>query len=241
MGCNNFQTEQTDKLVEASLRGENSGIQSCSPEIREEIEKNIPKIREELERANKRWERIESLKNKYSEIKIGKVLEPELACRNPKELIANASPDTVIISHGPEIPIFATDFKDSGQELSHHIKDYPKDFPEVKVYTPVLPTKENLERMLRGENPISPWGIKVNLHHHEQDPKGPLMMMGQSQHQKFSGVVHERGKFLSLEERRRYNRVERPSIWKMTAEAYLGKLTQDFKDVTEEKKEKNHE
>jgi len=27
----------------------------------------------------------------------------------------------------------------------------------------------------------------------------------------------------------------------MTAEAYLGKLTQDFKDVTEEKKEKNHE
>ena len=66
MGCNNFQTEQTDKLVEASLRGENSGIQSCSPEIREEIEKITPEVKKTIA------EKLEEYCQRKVEEKIGK-------------------------------------------------------------------------------------------------------------------------------------------------------------------------
>ncbi len=217
MGCNNFQTEQTDKLVEASLRGENSGIQSCPREIREEWERITPEIKEELDRADERWDRVESLNNEYSGIEVGKVLEPEL---------------------------FATDFKDTGQELSRAIKDYPKDLPEVKVYTPVLPTKENLSRMLgltkehgKPLAPLSPWGIKINLHHYEQDPKGPLMMV----EEKFHREVPHPKEGLSPEDRYRYDEIQRPKVWKMAARAYLGEdLLRDFESAIKEEKEKNH-
>ncbi|MBU4274281.1 hypothetical protein KKE19_00490 [Patescibacteria group bacterium] len=40
--CNSFLKEEDDKLVEAALNGEFSGIQSCSPEIREAWEKATP-------------------------------------------------------------------------------------------------------------------------------------------------------------------------------------------------------
>jgi len=52
MGCNNFDNDRTQALVEASLRGENSGIESCPPEVREAIERSMPKVEEELRRLD---------------------------------------------------------------------------------------------------------------------------------------------------------------------------------------------
>lgn len=232
IACDLPNCEEDNKMLDAAARGENNII---SPEVKEAMERFEKETKPGLDRAEARWEVAESLG-----IEMENILEPATACGDTRELIANADPNTVIISYEDKVPIFATDFKDTGQEVSKSIKDYPKDLPEVKVYTPVLPTKENLARMLNGENPKSPWGVKVNLHHYEQDPKGPLMMMEQTQHQQFSGVIHEKGKSLLPEERDRYKRVERSNIWKMAAEAYLSDLIEDFKDAIKEKEgEKN--
>jgi len=251
MGCGNELDDKDDKALEKSANGENCEpvpnlLELPAPESTPALPQpetptpalplrleNTPSIEEELEKGEERWDRAESLG-----INPENILEPEVACGDTKELIANADPNTVIISHGPRVPIFATDFRDSGQKLSKRIPDYPKDYPEVKVYTPVFPTKENLKKMLQGYNPISPWGEKVNLHHYQQEAKGPLMMMEASQHQGFSGVIHEKGKGLSREERIRYNEIERPNIWKMAAKTYLGEnLTKIFEEIILEEEE----
>jgi hypothetical protein len=232
MGCGNEPNDADDKAVEESINGEN-----CEP-APELFELPAPESTPALPQpdvAAERWDRIESISNEYSGINVEKVIEPEVALGNPRDLIANADRDTVIISHGPPVPLFATDFQNSGQELSKSIPDYPKDWPEVKVYTPVLPTKENLERMIQGYAPLSPWGEKINLHHYEQNPKGPLMMIEEKFHHE---VPHYRGG-LAKDEREIYNRIQRPNIYKMAAETYLGKLIEDFKDAIEREEEEN--
>jgi hypothetical protein len=241
MGCNNYDSDKIQGLIEESLKGESSGIESCSTEIRETIEKDRSKIKEDLKRADERWKRIESLNNEYSEIEIRDVLELDTACGHAKELIKNADSNSIIISRQEKIPIFATDLEDIGQELSKSMKEYPKKFPEVKIYSPILPTKENLSIMLiKRKNPKSPWGKTVNLHHYLQNPEGPLMMVEDSLHQKSSGVIHKKNKSLSKEERYRYDTIQRPNIWKSVAEAYLGKrLLKDFKDAIKLEKKKN--
>jgi len=226
--CNLPYCDEDKEMLDAAARGENNTI---APEVMEWLEK----AEEALKIAEERWERLESL-----EMNLQGVIEPSIACEDPKEVIANADPDTVIISYGPKVPVFITDFEDTGQELSKHIKDYPEDFPEVKVYTPVLPTIKNLSRMLgleRGDcrilSPFSPWGDKIHLHHYQQDPKGPLMMIGE----RFHREVPHTNKGLSPEDRRRYAEIQRPKIWKMAAETYLGSLTKEFIDAIKLRKE----
>lgn len=145
------------------------------------------------------------------------------------EKVKSADPyKTIAVTTERRIPLFATDFKDSGEELSKHTKNYPKDYPEVKVYTPVFPTIDNLKRMLKGDAPLSPWYQKVELHHYKQDPKGPLMMV----ETKFHDEVPHPEEGLTQEERATYN-VQRENIYKMTARAYLGDRLEDFKTAVE--------
>ena len=63
MGCNNFQTEQTDALVEASIGGENSGF---SPET---LERAMPQVREAKEArcVECLQENVENGRNKLTE------------------------------------------------------------------------------------------------------------------------------------------------------------------------------
>jgi len=229
--CQLPRSEEDRRMIDEAM----NRVQDLSPETKEWFEKEI---KPGLDRAEERWKVAESIG-----IEMENMLEPATACGDPKELIANANPDTVIISHEEKVPIFATELENTGQEVSKSIKDYPKDFPEVKVYTPVVPTVDNLRKML-GVNkskcplaPISPWGDPIELHHYEQDPKGPLMMV----QERFHDEVPHPKEGLTREERATYNR-QRQNIYRMAAEAYLGEeLTEDFKNAIKSKEEKNHE
>lgn len=207
--------------------------------IKNGMKELLPQRTEEFDKVERVIERVEKVTSLISpEVKEKDVLVLPYVPQTQKEYfksdiikdikrIGDADPyKTIVITTERNVPVFTTDFKHSGEKLSEHIKNYPRDYPEVKVYTPVFPTKDNLKRMLiMGNAPLSPWGQKVELHHYQQDPKGPLMMI----HEKFHDEVPHLKNGLRPEERAKYNNVQKPNIYKMAAKAYLGDRLEDFK------------
>lgn len=144
-----------------------------------------------------------------------------------REKISRLDGRTVIIlPYAEQIPAFVSQFRDTGQKISESIKEYPESLPEVKVYTPIIPTVDNLRRMIKGNNPISPWGKEIELHHDKQSPAGPLMMVERDYHRRKGahGLLHRLGKGegLSPQEYAAY-RNQKKAIWKTIAKSYLGK------------------
>ena len=179
MGCNGFLTKEHDILIRESATGKHTGPG-------EETQRIIDEMRPVLEKVDKRWERAESLS-----VDPERLIAPDLLGLTDEQLIKiiKDDPDKIIISGGDFIPFFATDFEDSGQELKEHVKKYPQEFPETKVYTPVLPTVENLKRMLKDKNPHSTTGELINFHHYEQENK-LIMLIEQQQHTGFTKEIH---------------------------------------------------
>jgi len=235
-------TPVVDVKIAADVQRKIAFIEEANRNIAKEF---LPHRTEEFDKVNRVIERVDRIKSlispevspdpKEKDTKVITLVLPHIppTCREyfrsdiskDIEKIKNGDPyKTIVVTTERKIPLFATDFKDSGEELSKHIKDYPKDYPEVRVYTPVLPTTDNLKRMLNGDAPLSPWHQKVELHHYEQDPKGPLMKVETELHHE---VPHPK-EGLTQEERDTYN-MQRENIYKMAARAYLGDRLEDFK------------
>lgn len=206
--------------------------------VKNAMKRILPPRTEELNRVVRLLDRVDRVTSLTSpEVKMKRVLvlphiEPthriyfKTDISKDVEKVKNTDAEkTIIITTEKKNPVFATDHKESGEKLSEHIKNYPKDCPEVKVYTPVFPTVKNLERMLQGKAPFSPWGQKIELHHYQQDPKGPLMMT----HTKFHDQVPHVRNGLTPEERAKYENIQKPNIYKAAAKAYLGDRLPDLK------------
>jgi hypothetical protein len=107
----------------------------------------------------------------------------------------------------------------------------------IEVHTPILPTIENLERMLNGKNPLAPWGKEIEIggkkeeiefHHREQKPEGPLMVLWQGYHKLMPA---EKGEKAMPEQARKLWDVQKEAICKTIAELYLGNWTHAFEQA----------
>ena len=157
------------------------------------------------------------------------------------ERILSADPQAVIVPFGREReipPFFIQDFKGI-QEFQLEIEGKVTPIL-IEVHTPILPTIENLERMLAGKNPLTPWereikpGEKekkeeIEFHHRQQKAEGPLMVLWQGYHKEMPAEKGE--KAMSKDDRSHYENIQRPNICKAIAELYLGNWTQAFEQA----------
>jgi len=240
-----YTQEDKEMLDEAANR-----VWELSPEILERDLPEIEKIVAEKEAAiQKKIEKVTSLigaepikdvllvhdkpPNTQGEPTQGEIEEL-------KERILAADPRSAIIPLGNrELPSFFTSgFKDTGEEITAQLTDYPEDFPKVMVYSPAQPTLENLGLMLDRQNPFNPWGEKAHFHHLDQKPD-QLMQIGEKLHQGATKELHDK-KALSDEAREKYENQQRPDIVERMVKEYLGKYA-DCKEIRDALIEKARE
>lgn len=142
-----------------------------------------------------------------------------------------ADTKTVIIPLGNERnlpPFFIQEFRNSGQEFQLEIEGKVNPIL-IQVYTPILPTIENLSRMIKGNNPITPWGEEIEFHHVQQKAEGPLMVLWQGYHKR---IPTERGeKAMPEPDRKHWKEVQRKAICEEIARLYLGNWANAFEQA----------
>jgi len=152
--CNSFLKEEDDKLVEAALRGEFSGIQSCSPEIREAWEKATPAAEAALEVrydqmmeakntefVQKAEEIIERGESTFSEIpQIPKSPEEALELIERAEAVEKAINNLEPVKTTPEERVA---MRETGKELGLSSAKYVGTADIVR-----LPTKESVKEVM---------------------------------------------------------------------------------------------
>jgi len=241
-------SDEDDKMLDEAKE---RGVQDWSPE---NYVKVMSGVREAItEKENIIQERIEKVTSLMEAEPVKDVLlvhdSPIDSSGEPnseeiselRERILASDPRSAIIPLGErELPsLFTSGFKDVGEDLSAQLKDYPKDFARVRIYSAIQPTIENLGRMLEKNNPYSAWGVKVNFHHFEQKLT-PLMVIEEKIHREEKKALHQAKEPLGKEDRRKYEKQERPYILQKTAQEYLGKYV-ECKEIREVLIVKAHE
>lgn len=194
MGCNNFQNERTDQLVEASMRGENSGIQSCSSEIRAEWDKVGPAVEEKLRAMDEAEE-----KSKEDLVKQSKEAE---------HIHIEASPeDYPKAVHAISIKGFENSEIISDAEMKARIKDDPmmqvhERFFPGKMTSEEYTDKREIRYIMKGGNPeVGPVLGATKI-----DPKTGEKQVKINEHRIFDAIRHG---FITKEDAQKATREER--------------------------------
>lgn len=224
MGCGNELTEKDFELMEESATGKFGQLDESiiTKEDRQEIDKRMEEANQKLAEIDAM---VEKMKNIVDAKPIGKVIRvyehTEVAEMDAEELaerIMKADPNDAILPLKNEelSPFFVPGFKDAGDKA--HLSEK---FPEVKVYSPIQPTIENLGNMLSKRNPYNPWDEKNTWHHKDQKVQ-PVMIIKQKMHRKDSGVLHGKE---ALDGRKQWEK-DKPQIMKEITKEYLGKFAE---------------
>ena len=256
MGCGNEVTNEDFRKIEEAMQGKHGGLDKSylTAEKWEEVNKNIKEPQQEKERIDRQVQkmkdahRLQKMKDIYGakpindviiEYERGDVSEQE--AERLAERIKNSDPnDALLISREEDpSPFFTPGFNDVGDKVEFSQDDEEdsdksketEEWPEIKVYSPVQPTIENLGNLLAGKNPYNPWDDKVTWHHIEQERDNIGVVTMKSHERQDSGVMHKPDKKLGEENRQEWRGIK-PKIMREIAKNYLGKYKEQQKVVT---------
>jgi len=235
------------ELSEANEEAQRMAENATSDRLREEYAKEMPAIEAAIEEKqaviNERIDQVARyIDADMQPVRVEDIMlihdSPSGICAEPdsaqKEAFMNrvssADPNTVIVPLGKEreIPVFFIQNFRGIQEFQLEIEG--KIAPIlIEVHTPILPTIENLQELLKGNNPVTPWGEPIEFHHKGQKPEGPLMVLWQGYHKLMPAEKGE--KAMPKPARYLYEKVQKEAICKAIAELYLGNWTQAFKQA----------
>ncbi len=237
MGCGNEVTNEDFRKIEEARQGKHGGLDKSylTAEKWEEVNKNIKEPQQEKERIDRQMQKMKDIygakpiNDVIIEYERGDVSEQE--ADRLAERIKNSNPnDALLISREEDpSPFFTPGFNDAGDKVEFFQDDEEdsdknketEEWPEIKVYSPVQPTIENLGNLLAGRNPYNPWDDKVTWHHIEQEKDNIGVVTMKSHGRQDYGVMHEKGKKLGEENRQEWERMQ-PNIMKKLTKDFLG-------------------
>lgn len=245
MGCGNEVTPEDIEAIQKAAQGKNSGFDESilTPEEKEEFNRGLQQKSEELEEQVQKMREVGG-ENSVNNVIIEKYEGGEVDEEQAKELaeeIRESDPNDALLILRDEAPssFFTPGFNDSGEKVEFFQEDEKdpnvikatEEWPEIKVYSPVQPTIENLGNLLAGRNPYNPWDDKVTWHHIEQQKDNIGVVTVKSHVKHDSSVMHEKGKRLGDENRREWRKIK-PKIMKEIARNYLGKFAENDKIIS---------
>ena len=244
MGCGNEVTNEDFRKIEEARQGKHSGLDESilTPEKWEEINKKTREAQKEKERIDEQVRKMKDIHGakpindvimKYEGDGVSEEEAEELA-----ERIKNSDPnDALLILREEDLsPFFTPGFNDVGDKVEFSQDDEEdsdksketEEWPEIKVYSPVQPTIENLGNLLAGRNPYNPWDDKVTWHHIEQERDNIGVVTMKAHERQDSGVMHKPDKKLGEENRQEWRGIK-PKIMREIAKNYLGKYAKNKK------------
>lgn len=256
MGCGNEVTNEDFRKIEEARQGKHGGLDKSylTAEKWEEVNKNIKEPQQEKERIDRQVQkmkdahRLQKMKDIYGAKPINDVIMKyegdgvsEEEAEELAERIKNSDPNDalLILREEDPSPFFTPGFNDVGDKVEFSQDDEEdsnknketEEWPEIKVYSPIQPTIENLGNLLEGKNPYNPWDDKVTWHHIEQEKDNIGVVTMKSHGGQDYGVMHEKGKKLGEENRKEWQKIK-PKIIKQIARNYLGKYGENQKVVS---------